>query len=219
VLRNQTSGNGYVFAANPNFGIGILAPATENLVSDNIVTGNLTGVRLGAGTSGNIVRGNVIAGNPPILVSNNVAENSPFAFDILNMSSTGANTFENNLCVTAMNAPCSNLKPGPDVTPIVSGLVFNPARVTRGGSFNAAFSGSNLTTTTYFDLRYRPPGASSDEITFNWQRGGSASQIIPPSTAPGDWMITGIRAHQDANDHSGPFEPVQTALTIISAPF
>ena len=212
------SANGYVRPGDPNFGIGLIVGA-DNLIEGNFVTGNVTGVRITPVSIGNIIRGNVVLGNPPILVSNNASENAPFGFDILNMSETGANTFENNNCITSINAPCVNLRPAADVIPIVTGVVFDPARVRAGGSLSATFSGSNLTTTTYFDIRFRAPGATSDDVTFNWQQGVSVSHSVPANTAIGDWTITGARAHQDVNDHTGPFEPVRAALNVFTSAF
>ena len=219
MLRNRFSGNGYVAAGPvPNFGIGILVGA-ENLIEDNIVTGNLTGLRLNATATSNVIRGNTIAGNPPILVANNAPENAAFGFDILNLSSAEANAFENNLCITAMNAPCANLKPTADVIPVVTSIVFDPARLATRGSFKATFSGSNLTSATYFDIRVRAPRASSDEVVLNWQQGPSASHTVPQGTARGDWTVSGARAHLDANDHSGPLAPVQATLFVFVSPF
>jgi parallel beta-helix repeat protein len=218
VLRNQISGNGYVRSADPNFGIGILSGG-DNLIEGNFVTGNVTGIRILPAAIGNIIRGNVVLGNPPILVANNAPDNAPVGLDILNLSSTGANTFENNLCSTSMNAPCANLKPVPDLIPIVTAVVLDQARVRAGGSLTATFSGSNLTNATYFDIRFRAPGATSDDVTFNWQQGVAASHSVAPNTAIGDWTINGARAHQDPNDHSGPFEPVRVNLSVFISPF
>jgi hypothetical protein len=201
-----------------NFGIGILAGG-DNLIEGNFVTGNVTGIRIQPAALGNIIRGNVVLSNPPILVSNNASDNAPFGFDILNLSATGANTFENNLCITSMNAPCANLNLAPDVIPIVTAVVFNPVSVRAGGSTSTTFSGINLTNTTYFDIRFRAPGATSDEVTFNWQQGLSASHSLAPTTAVGDWTITGARAHQDVDDHSGPFEPVRANLSVFTSAF
>jgi len=220
VLRNQISANGYVVTTGtvPDFGIGLLA-AANNLIEDNVVTGNVTGVRINAVSTGNIFRGNIIAGNPPILVSNNVPENGAYGFDILNLAATGANTFENNTCITSMNAPCVNLNPTATVIPAVTGLAFDFTRVRLGGSFNATFSGNNLTSTTSFDIRFRSPGGTSDQESWNWQQGPSASHTIPLGTTVGDWTITSARAHFDANDHTGPYAPVMATVSVASSPF
>ena len=125
-MRNQISGNGYVLPANPDFGLGLLGGGvTDNFFEDNVVTGNVTGVRITASAVRNVFRGNVIAGNPPILVANNAPDNAASGFDILNLAPAGANTFENNTCVTSMNAPCANLKSEPEVLPVVRGLGFD----------------------------------------------------------------------------------------------
>lgn len=219
MLRNKSSGNGYVRAAGPNFGVGLLAGATDNFIEDNVITGNVTGIRIVAAAVRNVFRGNVIAGNPPILVSNNVPENAPFGFDILNLSAAGANTFENNTCITSMNAPCANLKSETDVIPVSNSVVFDSPRARRGGSVTATFSGNNLTNATYFDVRFRAPSANADDVALNWQQGLSGTHPISQNTTLGDWTITGVRAHQDANDHSGPFAPVQVTFSVFVSPF
>jgi len=219
VLRNKSSGNGYVRAAGPNFGVGLLAGATDNFIEDNVITGNVTGIRIVAAAVRNVFRGNVIAGNPPILVSNNAPENSPFGFDILNLSALDANTFENNLCITSMNAPCASRKPTADVIPIATSVTFDFARARRGGPFNVTFSGNDLTSATYFDVRFRAPGATSEDVAFNWQQGFSGTHTVPQNAILGDWSITGVRAHQDANDHTGPFAPVQVTFFVFVSPF
>ncbi|PYS45280.1 MAG: hypothetical protein DMG13_32475 [Acidobacteria bacterium] len=218
MLRNQTSGNGYVRTVVSNFGIGLVS-GIDNVIEENVVTGNVTGIRIQPASTGNVLRGNIIAGNPPILVSNNVADNAPSGFDIQNLSAAGANTFENNTCITAMNAPCGRLKPEADVLPVVNAVGFNTPRAPRGGSVTVTFSGNNLTTTTYFDVRFRAPGASADDVAFNWQQGPSASHAVPAGTAIGDWTITGVRAHADANDHTGPFASVQATFSVFVSPF
>src|SRR5262245_32298744 len=223
VLRNQLSGNGYVRPAatqDPNFGIGILSGG-DNLIEENIVTGNVTGIRISAtnATTGNVIRGNTIAGNPPILASNNAPENAPFGFDILNLSAPGATTFENNLCVTSMNAPCPNSISRAGVIPRVTSIAFDSATVRLGSTVTTTFSGSNLTNATYLDIRLRVPGGSTDEMAWNWQQGPTASHTIPFGSALGAWTITGIRTHQDANDHTGPFVPIQTTLSVFQSPF
>ena len=179
----------------------------------------MTGVRINASAVRNVFRGNVIAGNPPILVANNAPDNAASGFDILNLAPAGANTFENNTCVTSMNAPCANLKSEPEVLPVVRGLGFDVQSVRRGSSVTFTFSGNNLTNTTYFDVRFRAPGASADDLALNFQQGASAPHTVPLSTAVGDWTITGVRAHVDASDYTGPFVPVQATLSVFISPF
>ena len=159
MLRNQTSGNGYVRTAGANFGIGLLGTSTDNLIEDNVVTENVTGIRIVATAVRNVFRGNVVAGNPPILISNSAPDNAASGFDFQNLSASGANTFENNTCITSINAPCGNLKSETDVLPIVNSVTFGTARAGRGGSVTVTFSGNNLTDATYFDFRCSLPCA------------------------------------------------------------
>src|SRR5262245_15353671 len=164
--------------AGANFGIGLLGTSTDNLIEDNVVTGNVTGIRIVATAVRNVFRGNVVAGNPPILISNTALDNAASGFDIQNLSASAANTFENNTCITSLNAPCGSLRPEADVLPVVSVVGFNPPRAPRGGSVTVTFSGNNLTTTTYFDVRFRAPGATTDDAAFNWQQGPLASHVL-----------------------------------------
>ena len=106
VIRwNETSGNGY---ADPpdDHGIGIVA-GSNNLIEENTAMGNTNGIALFLASTGNIVRGNVVVGNPPIQVS--VSLPGTAGVDILNLSAPGTSTFERNLCLTAVNAPCPDL--------------------------------------------------------------------------------------------------------------
>jgi len=220
-LRNLVSGNGYSDQTGTtvtNFGIGLtVAGSNDNLIEDNNAVGNANGIYLGPPTIGNIVRGNVITGNPPIQVSNSIPSTS--GVDIRNLSAAGANTFTDNLCVTSTNAPCPGTRRKVISIPSVVSLTFDVVRVRPGGSFTAALSGNNLTDKTFFDVRFRRPGSTTDEVTFNWQQGLSVRTSVPADTALGDWIITGIRAHQDGDDHSGPFDPVSAVLSVIVIPF
>lgn len=109
------SGNGYIdqpgVPAN-DFGIGLVSPGTnDNVIIDNIVVGNANGIFLVAGVEGNFIRRNVVAGNPPLQVS--LSFPATTGVDIRNMAAPGANTFEDNFCLTAVNAAC----PAVDDTP------------------------------------------------------------------------------------------------------
>jgi hypothetical protein len=94
-------------------------------------------------------------------------------------------------------------------------VTFDPGTVTLGGSFVARFSGTNLTASTYFDIRFLPPGSSVDEVAYNWQQGTSSAHTIATSLAAGTWTVTGVRAHQNLADHSGDFFPVSVTLTVV----
>lgn len=96
---------------------------------------------------------------------------------------------------------------GPTVT-------FDTATILAGGSFTAMFTGANIGSTTYFDVRFRRPGSQVDEIAANWQQGTSARHTVPSSTEKGTWIVTGVRAHQDIADRSGTFARVSASVNV-----
>jgi parallel beta-helix repeat protein len=213
IFRNQVSGNGYTDQSGDDFGIGIVNPtSTGNMIEENSALGNSNGILLAPGTSGNVIRRNVVIGNPAIQVSNSLPMST--GLDIRNFAADGANMFEDNACVTSMNAPCPSAKGIPVTQPIVTGITFDPATVRVGGSFTARFSGSNLTSTTYFDVRFRQSASSTDEVATDWQQGTVAVHRVAAGTASGVWVVTGVRVHQALGDHSGAFVPISATLTI-----
>jgi len=98
--------------------------------------------------------------------------------------------------------------------PAVNSVGLSPATL-RTGSFTTTFAGANLSAQTYFDVRFRRPGGTSDEVVENWQQGGTATHNIPAATPTGSWRITGVRAHRDANDHSGSIIPASVTLAVL----
>jgi hypothetical protein len=58
----------------------------------------VNGIFLTAGVQGNTIRGNIVVGNPPVQVD--VDHISNRGFDIKNLATAGANTFEENVCLT-----------------------------------------------------------------------------------------------------------------------
>ena len=113
VRLNQAHANGYtelVNEADSDFGIGVLGAGTGNVVEENTVTGNTNGIILGAGSRETLVRGNTVVGNPAIQVS--ISHPGVRAVDILNLAPQGQTTFERNVCLTAVNAPCPVLPTG-----------------------------------------------------------------------------------------------------------
>lgn len=82
----------------------VSAADTDNLIENNEIVGNANGVFLTAGVQGNTIRGNIIVGNPPVQVA--VDHTASGGFDIKNLATTGANIFDNNTCLSGLNAPC-----------------------------------------------------------------------------------------------------------------
>jgi L-ascorbate metabolism protein UlaG (beta-lactamase superfamily) len=100
----------------------------------------------------------------------------------------------------------------------VTGVTFSPSTVRLDGSFTATFTGTSLGSQTYFDIRYRAPGGTIDQLAFNWQQGITATHTLPPGTPAGQYTVTGVRAHQSPGDHSGVFSAVSATLVVTSAP-
>lgn len=70
-----------------------------------MLVGNTNGITLVLGAEGNIIRRNTIEGNPPVQIS--VTFPNAGGVDIRNQAAPGANTIEDNACLTSVNAPCS----------------------------------------------------------------------------------------------------------------
>jgi len=104
---NVYGGNGSVEPENNDFGLGLIGTSSNNLVEENLIVGNTNGVLLQAGAAGNLIRGNTIVGNPPAQVS--ASYGNGIGADIRNLSASGANVFEDNVCLTYFGpepAPC-----------------------------------------------------------------------------------------------------------------
>ena len=82
------------------------------------MAGNTTGLFLAAGTEGNVIRRNIVTANPAVQVAVAVPADG---VDIRNLSS--ANVFQDNVCLTGVNAPCPALGRSFTATP-------NPVPVT-----------------------------------------------------------------------------------------
>jgi len=110
IQRNVFGGNGFAGPPNNDFGVGLVGTSSGNVIEENAVVGNTNGILLQPGVSGNLVRRNIITGNPPVQLT---ATFGAFGgVDIQNESPAGANTFDDNLCVTysgASPAPCPNI--------------------------------------------------------------------------------------------------------------
>ncbi len=109
--RNVLSGNGYT-GPTPymNFNFGLAISGRGNTASENIITGNLTGIFISASAvEGNIVYRNIITGNPPIQIPLSAPEYP--GFDIRNNSPEIANTILDNVCETYSGPGLSPCRP------------------------------------------------------------------------------------------------------------
>jgi parallel beta-helix repeat protein len=124
IRKSKFSGNGTVNApdGNVDFGVGLEGASSGNRIEGNDMDGNANGVFVVDSTAtGNVIRHNTILGNPPAQVSVAFPSTGPIftsadeqGFDIQDTSAAGANTFEDNLCLTysgaASPAPCPNVR-------------------------------------------------------------------------------------------------------------
>jgi parallel beta-helix repeat protein len=82
-----------------------VSPASrDNVIEDNEVLGNTNGIIIVSGVEGTIIHRNVVTGNPPVQVSNSFPGEQ--GVDIRNGATPGATSFKDNICLTAVNAPC-----------------------------------------------------------------------------------------------------------------
>jgi parallel beta-helix repeat protein len=109
VRLNAAQGNGYSEPPD-DFGIGLNGAASGNVIEENTASGNTNGIYI-APTVGanNMIRDNVVVGNPAIQTGN--TRPAVQAVDILNFAPARQTTFQRNLCLTAVNAPCPVIAP------------------------------------------------------------------------------------------------------------
>jgi parallel beta-helix repeat protein len=77
------------------------------VIEDNTLVGNTNGILLNAGVERNTIRRNVVTGNPALQISVDYASNP--GVDIRNLSGNETNTFQSNICLTGVTAPCPAL--------------------------------------------------------------------------------------------------------------
>ena len=120
INKSTFHGNGSVdyLSGNVDFGIGFEGSSGENLVAENDIGGNTTGVEFFNTTSNNVVRHNKIVGNPAAQVSKSFTAANQQGADIAFRSNfAGANNIiEDNFCLTYIagagpaTAPCPNIR-------------------------------------------------------------------------------------------------------------
>jgi Tannase and feruloyl esterase len=97
----------------------------------------------------------------------------------------------------------------------ITGITLDRWITVPRGSFSVTISGKNLSENTSYDVRFRRPNSSADELALNWQKGTTATHTLTDGISLGSWNITGVRSHDDMNDHTGPFDPVSVILTVV----
>jgi hypothetical protein len=101
------------------------------------------------------------------------------------------------------------------LVPVVTDLQFDRMNAIAGSSYSVNVSGSNLTSQTFFDVRFLSPGGNEPAVVLNWQKGLAAKHDIPAGTASGVWAINGVRAHEIETDHTGSFVQLSATITIV----
>ncbi len=180
-----------------NFGIALDGAGTnDNIVEDNTIVGNTNGFYMTAGARGNVIRRNLIVGNPAMQVDLDYA--SAKGVDIRNLAEEGANTFQANVCLTSINAPCPGAVP-PSVT-----ATPNPVQLT--GS-------SNLGMTT---ITWMAPGAEAVEIRIGSPNGvvfvGGGSR---GSAQTGLWVPDGMTFYLQDISGGKPLTAENTLATVV----
>ena len=97
---------------------------------------------------------------------------------------------------------------------IVSAIDLAASTIRIGGSMSVRLSGSSLTDRTWFDVRFRSPAGTTEQVALNWQQGTSADHVVAAGTEVGIWVVTGIRAHESVSDQGGEFVPVSASITV-----
>lgn len=148
------------------------------------------------GVRGNVIRRNLIVGNPPVQVD--LDHTSTIGVDIRNLADAGANTFQANVCLTSVNAPCPAAAP-PSLTASP-----NPIPVT-----GAAVLG--MTTITWM-----APGAEAVEV-----RIGSPNGVLfdtggkRGSAKTGAWVPDGMTFYLQDVSGGKPLTAENTLATVV----
>jgi parallel beta-helix repeat protein len=111
---NGTAAFGSVAFGNVDFGVGLEGTSSGNRIEENQMGGNTNGVLVFSAAHDNVIRHNIIVGNPPAQVSVTFPTATGAGADIHDRhASAGANTFEDNLCLTYLGPgtpPCPNIR-------------------------------------------------------------------------------------------------------------
>lgn len=166
------------------------------MIEDNIAVGNAIGIILVAGVQGEIVRRNVVLGNPPLEVS--VDHPSAGSADIVNLATVGANTFQANVCLTAVNAPC------PASTPPSLTASPNPIPITGTATLG-------MTTITWM-----APAADAVEVRIGSPSGALlASGSNRGSAQTGLWVPDGMTFYLQDVSNGKPLNAENTLATLV----
>jgi hypothetical protein len=162
-----------------------------------MVVGNANGIILFPGSAENLVRKNFIVGNPGVEASVDHAS-ATSGFDVRNLATAGANTFQANICLTSVNGPCPASAP-PSLTASP-----NPIPVTGN---------TDLGMTT---ISWMAPGAEAVEVRVN----STAGPLLVSgggrgSAETGLWVPDGMIFYLQDVSGGKPLTPENTLATVI----
>jgi hypothetical protein len=158
--------------------------------------GNTNGIILFPGSAGNLIRKNFVMGNPGVEAS--VDHASPTSgFDVQNLATVGANTFQANVCLTAVNAPCPASAPSLSANP-------NPIPVTGAGTLG-------MTT-----INWMAPGAETIEVRVSRPDGPLLVRFASRGSAQtGLWVADGTTFYLQDVSGGKPLTAENTLATIV----
>jgi hypothetical protein len=157
----------------------------------------VNGIILFPGSAGNLLRNNFIMGNPGVEASIDHAS-ATSGFDVLNLATPGANTFQANVCLTSVNAPC------PAFTPPSLTASPNPIPVTASAAFG-------MTT-----ISWMAPSAQIVEVRVNspdgqlFARGGGRG-----SAQTSVWVADGLTFYLQDVSGGRPLTAENTLATVV----
>jgi parallel beta-helix repeat protein len=168
---------------------------TDNTIENNEIVGNANGIFVTTGVQGNFFRGNTIVGNPPVQIAVDHTTNG--GFDIKNLADPGANTFEGNVCMTSVNAPCPSVGPS---------LMANPNPIMVTGN---AIVGSTT-------ISWNAPDAQVIEIHIGSPNGTLLTQQLNRgSIQTGTWVSDGLTFYLQDVTGGKPLTSDYTLATLV----
>jgi parallel beta-helix repeat protein len=165
------------------------------VIENNTVVGNTNGIILVPGAERNVIRRNVVAGNPAVQVAVDHVSNS--GVDIRNLSGSDTNTFQANVCLTSVNAPCPALGPSLTASP-------NPILLTGAALYGMTTISWSAPDSQIVDLRIGSPDGKLFATVGN--RG---------SIQTGAWVFDGMTFYLQDVTGGKPLTSENTLATLV----
>jgi len=150
---------------------------------------------VGAGVKGNILRRNTALGNPGIQIS--LDHPSANGYDIQNLSTAGANSFEGNTCISSLNAPCPSSGPVLTASP-------NPIPVIAGAPYGMTTLSWNVPDVQFIEIHIDSP--TGPLFAFSGNRG---------SVQTGLWVTDGMTFYLQDVSKGNPLTADYTVAKVV----